>query len=73
METKFPLKDHILYRIYQNKSIIELEVFENFKDDLNTLARLGYIKAKKLGDDSCQYPYDLIITITGVHYLFRES
>ena len=41
METEFPLKDLILYRISQNRSLLELEIFGNFKAELQKLLRSG--------------------------------
>ena len=73
METRFPLKDLILYRIYNNKSIIELELFRNFKSELKTLIKDGLIKHKDDGENPLQYPYNLIITNRGIKFLFRSK
>ena len=37
METPLPIKDLILFRLYTGKPIFELEIFENFTEDLTFL------------------------------------
>ncbi len=70
METPLPLKDLILFRLYTGKPILELEIFENFKEDLTFLLEEKMIVPlnKYIQFD---YPYDFELTERGLKHLFR--
>ncbi|WP_313513961.1 hypothetical protein [Sphingobacterium sp.] len=71
METPFPLRDLILYRIYMDKEILELEFFDNFRKDLSFLIENGFIEPCEphAAGESCPYRY--LITEVGKRYLSR--
>ncbi|WP_185216940.1 MULTISPECIES: hypothetical protein [Sphingobacterium] len=70
METPLPIKDLILFRLYTGKPIFELEIFENFTEDLTFLLEEKMIIPlnKPLQYD---YPYDFELTERGIKHLFR--
>lgn len=71
METEFPLQDLILYRIHLNKPLLELEVFGNFRKELQELIRSGMITCNSFREDPTDYPYDFTLTLKGTKKLFR--
>lgn len=70
METPLPLKDLILFRLYHGKTIFELEIFGNFKDDLTSLLEEKMIvpSNNSLKTDSF---YEFNVTEKGIKFLFR--
>ena len=60
------LEHVILNRLYHNMSLLDLEVYPEFKQSLSKLLKKSKIASKKKGNDKLlNYPYEFEITPLG--------
>ncbi len=71
METHFPLRDLLLYRIYKGKEILDLEFFDNFSKDLSFLIDNRLIRRSEVSSGDAICPYNYVLTDAGKRYLYR--
>jgi len=64
------LENVILYRVYQNKSLLDLEMHPSFKPTLVRLVRSSKLVPKNDNGIISEYPYEFEITKLGIRQLF---